>query len=156
MGPEWVKRQGSSHLFGIEAITRSSFLGIEGDQTLTTWDAGKVMKRIQLLGAHEQVGLTDVPTRRGYIRPGPASVGPDEFSHLRSAFILGGEPGPSGQGYIDPSVGNVTSHLVMECKVRQRAEAASPISDEGVSKATTAGRRLLCSVLASPIGKSCG
>jgi hypothetical protein len=71
MGPEWVKR------------------------TLTTWDAGKVMNRIQLLGAHEQVGLTDVPTRRGYIRPGPASVGPDEFSQLRSAFILGGEPGPS-------------------------------------------------------------
>jgi hypothetical protein len=114
MGPEWVKRQGSSHLFGIEAITKSSFLGIEGDQTLTTWDAGKVMKRIQLLGAHEQVGLTDVPTRRGYIKPGPASVGPDEFSQLRSAFILGGEPGPSGQGYIDPSVGNVTSRRVMD------------------------------------------
>jgi hypothetical protein len=53
MGSEWVKRQCSSHLFEIEAITRSSFLGIEGDQTLTTWDAGKVMKRIQLLGAHE-------------------------------------------------------------------------------------------------------
>ena len=100
MGPEWVKRQGSSHLFGIEAITRSSFLGIEGNEILSTWDAGKVMKRIQLLGAHEQVGLTDVPTRRGYIRPGPALVGPDEFSQLRTAFIIGGEPGPSGQGYI--------------------------------------------------------
>ena len=36
MGPEWVKRQGASHLFGIEAVTRSSFLGIEGDQTLST------------------------------------------------------------------------------------------------------------------------
>jgi len=67
MGPEWVKRQGASHLFGIEAVTRSSFLGIEGDQTLSTWEPSKVMKRIQLLGAHEQVGFTDALTFRGYI-----------------------------------------------------------------------------------------
>jgi hypothetical protein len=46
MGPEWVKRQGSSHLFGIEAITRSSFLGIEDNEILSTWDLDKVMKRI--------------------------------------------------------------------------------------------------------------
>jgi hypothetical protein len=29
VGPEWVKRPGASHLFGIEAVTRSSFQGME-------------------------------------------------------------------------------------------------------------------------------
>ncbi len=114
MGPEWVKRQGASHLFGIEAVTRSSFLGIEDGQTLSTWDADKVMKRIQMLGAHEQVGFTDAPTFRGYIKPGPDSPMPDEFTRMRAALIIGGEPGPSGQGYIDPSVGNVTSRRVKD------------------------------------------
>jgi hypothetical protein len=114
MGPEWVKRQGASHLFGIEAVTRSSFLGIEDGMTPSTWEPSKVMKRIQMLGAHEQVGFTDTPTFREYIKPGPDSPTPDEFSRMRAAFVIGGEPGPSCQGYIDPSVGNVTSRRVKD------------------------------------------
>jgi hypothetical protein len=97
MGPEWIKRQGASHLFGIEAVTCSSFLGLENEMTLSTWEPSKVMKRIQMLGAHDQVGFTDAPTFRGYIKPGPDSPMPDEFSRMRAAFVIGGEPGPSGQ-----------------------------------------------------------
>jgi hypothetical protein len=114
MGPEWVKRQGASHLFGVEAVTRSSFLGIENETTLSTWEPSKVMKRIQMLGAHEQVGFTDAPTIRGAVKAGPGSPMTDEFSVMRSAFIIGGEPGSPGQGYIDPSVGNVTSRRVID------------------------------------------
>ena len=39
---------------------------------------------------------------------------PDEFTRMRAAFIIGGEPGPSGQGYIDPSAGDVTSRRVKD------------------------------------------
>ena len=83
--PTWVLRSQSKHAFNIGAITRSSFLGIEGDQTLSTWDPSKVMKRIQLLGAHEQVGFTGAPTARGFIKPGPDSPVADEYSRMRAA-----------------------------------------------------------------------
>lgn len=119
-GPEWVHRKGQEHLFNIRAITDASFLARDpqtGD-VLSTWDRSKVMKRIQMLGAHEQVTFTGADTIRGYVRPGPGSPMADEFSRMRSAFIIGGEPGPPGQGYIDPSVGNVTSRRVKDVWAR--------------------------------------
>ena len=102
MGSEWFKRQGPSHLFGIDAITRSSFLGIEVNEILSTWDLDKVMKHIQLLDAHEQVGLTDVPLAEGISGPVLPPVGPDESSQPRTAFIISsadwhGRRGPSRQ-----------------------------------------------------------
>jgi hypothetical protein len=67
-GPEWVHRKGQEHLFDIHAITEASFLGRtpEGD-IVSTWEPSRVMKRIQMLGAHEQVGFTDAssPEARG-------------------------------------------------------------------------------------------
>ncbi len=85
----------------------------EGD-IVSTWEPSKVMKRIQMLGAHEQVGFTDAPTIRGTVKAGPGSPMADTFTKMRSAFIIGGEPGSPGQGYIDPSVGNVTSRRVID------------------------------------------
>jgi hypothetical protein len=86
-GDRWVHRKGQEHVFDVSAITQASFMGREGEQIISTWDRDKVMKRIQMLGAHEQVSLSDVPTIRSYIKTGPGSPLADEF-----AFILGGEP----------------------------------------------------------------
>jgi hypothetical protein len=117
-GDNWVHRKGQEHVFDVGAITRASFLGREGNQIISTWEPSKVMKRIQMLGAHEQVGFSDVPTVRGPVRAGPGSPITDNFSVMRSAFILGGEPGSPGMGYIDPSVGNVTSRRVKDVYAR--------------------------------------
>ena len=74
--PSWVLRSQSKHAFNIGAITRSSFLSIEGGQTLSTWDPSKVMKRIQMLGAYEQVGFTGAPTPRASSNPAPTPLWP--------------------------------------------------------------------------------
>jgi len=87
-GDRWVHRKGQGHVFDVSAITEASFMGREGDQIISTWDRDKVMKRIQMLGAHEQVSSSDAPTLRGTIKVGPGSPLADGF-----AFILGGEPG---------------------------------------------------------------
>jgi hypothetical protein len=53
-GPEWPHHKGQEHLFNINAITDASFLARhESGDVLSTWDRSKVMKRIQMLGAHE-------------------------------------------------------------------------------------------------------
>jgi hypothetical protein len=84
-GPEWVHRKGQEHLFDIHAITEASFLGRtpEGD-IVSTWEPSKVMKRIQMLGAHEQVGFTDAPTIRGAVKAGPASPMAGEFRVMQA------------------------------------------------------------------------
>ncbi|MFW9804687.1 MAG: hypothetical protein ACFFFC_18670 [Candidatus Thorarchaeota archaeon] len=73
-----------------------------------------MMKHIQILGARKQVGFTGAPAIHGAVKAGPGSPVADEFSLLRSTFIIGGEPGSPGQDNIDPSVGNVTSRRVID------------------------------------------
>jgi hypothetical protein len=66
-----------------------------------------------MLGVYdEQVGFTGAPATRGFIKPGPDSPVADEYSRVRAALVFGGDPGPPGQGYIDPSVGSAVSRYV--------------------------------------------
>jgi hypothetical protein len=87
-GPDWVHRKGQELLFDIRAITEASFLGRtpEGD-IISTWDWRKAMKRVQMLGAHEQVGFTDAPTIRGAVKAGPGSPMADGFRVMRAASV---------------------------------------------------------------------
>jgi hypothetical protein len=63
-----VHRKGQQRLFNICAITEGSFMGREGEELVSTWAPPKVMKRIQMLGAYEQVGFSDALTRCGFAK----------------------------------------------------------------------------------------
>ena len=76
------------------------------------------MTASQMLVAHEQVGFTGALATRSFIMAGPDSPMADEYSRMGAAFVIGGDPGPSGQGYIDPSVGNAVSRYVKDVWAR--------------------------------------
>lgn len=120
----YVWRKGQQRIFHLGRALESSFLGRrEGGEYETTWDPDKALKRIQMLGAHQQVFLSGLPTFRSGLKAGPGAAQGDIFQTIRGALILGGEVGGiSGQMWLAPGLGDITQRTVREIALRDLPE----------------------------------
>ncbi len=102
----YTRRKSENYAFPISSVTRASHLGIDKQgRTISTFSESKVGKRMQLLGAHEQVQLRGPGVSAPFqapMRSGPESRRPETLQTVRGALVVGGDPGPAGQMFIDP------------------------------------------------------
>ena len=110
-----IHRSNAAFSFAARAL-RSSWLGQTAGRFMSTFAQDKIMKRIQMLGAHERVQLSNRPSVASPLRYGTTSRGHEMLTPLRGAVVIGGDPGPPGQGYMDPRVGSVVQSRAMDVR----------------------------------------
>ncbi|MFC1975039.1 hypothetical protein ACFLXQ_01415 [Chloroflexota bacterium] len=99
----FIRRKTESFAYPTQTITQGSHLGVTPQGTMATFDEAKLLKRQQMLGAHQTVRLNAPGVSSPYAAPmraGPMSQRADVMQRMNAAVIIGGDPGVAGQGFI--------------------------------------------------------
>lgn len=105
-------QRGSEIPWSMRAVTHASFLAAVPGGTLTTFEPGKLMKRVQTLGAHETVGLRGAGLEEvtAPMRAGRESAMADTMLRMRLGLVVG-RPQAGGAGLADPFAGQMLVNL---------------------------------------------
>lgn len=98
--------KGREHTYPAQALL-ASHIGAGPDLLRSTYDLDRLGKRTGMLGSHEQVFLSGAERVLGAIRGGIASYERDRYQRFNTAYVIGGEMGVSGTGYVSPALGEI-------------------------------------------------